>query len=143
MDAELRTRAENRLADAARALGLADPRPPYRERLRLLRQSHPEAFTGAIEHYEQRVLPDLAAQEPVPVWIEYGRYLGSLTGEGSVTRIDEEGRATTWTTTSPAGLVLFVPDDTASQVLTLCEPLAPSTAQAATIALLVDRKLSL
>lgn len=143
MDPELRTRAEDRLTDAARALGLADPRPPYRERLRLLRQTQPEAFASAIQHYEQRVLPELAADDPVPVWVEYGRYLGSLTSEGSVTRVDEQGRATAWTAEAPAALVLFIPEETAGEVLVLCQPMAPTAAQQATMALLVERRLSL
>jgi hypothetical protein len=141
MDPDLRARAEARLAEAARAQGLADPRPAYRERLRHLRQSHPEAFDRAVEHFEQRVLPALAEHDPLPVWIEYGCFLAALTAEGKATRIDETGRAATWTPDDPAGLVLFIPDDTASDVMVLCQPDALSAAQQATMTLLVERRL--
>jgi hypothetical protein len=154
MDTALRTRAVARLTAAARAKGLADPRAPYRERLRVLRQTEPDAFERAIEHYEQHVLPSLADAEPLPVWIEYGRFLATLTGAGKVTRIDESGRATSWSPDSPAalvskwtagvpvGLVLFIPDDAAADVMVLCQPVSPSDAQQATLRLLVERKLS-
>ncbi|HEX6135976.1 MAG TPA: hypothetical protein VFZ24_18530 [Longimicrobiales bacterium] len=143
MDSDLRSRAEARLADAARARGLADPRPPFRERLRLLKQAHPAAFDRAIEHYEQRVLPALVEEEPLPVWIEYGRFLGSLTAAGAVTAIDESGRATQWAPAARASLVLFIPEDTASDVMILAQPAEPSPAQSATAALLVQRALKL
>jgi hypothetical protein len=133
MDSALRTRAEARLTEAARAKGLADPRPPYRERLRVLRQTEPDAFERAIEHYEQHVLPS---------WIEYGRFLAALAGAGKVTRIDESGRATPWSPDSPPALVLFIPDETASNVLVLCQPEAPTPAQHATLALLAERRLA-
>jgi hypothetical protein len=143
MDPQLRSRAEARLASAAEALGLADPRPPYRDRLRELRQTHPDAFERAIAHYEQRVLPALAQDDPLPVWLEYGRFLGSLTGQGRLTHIDESGRASTWPPGDPAALMLFVPDDTAAGALVLCQPASPSAAQQATLTLLVERKLSM
>jgi len=142
MDTALRTRAEARLTEAARAKGIADPRAPYRERLRVLRQTEPDAFERAIEHYEQHVLPSLADAEPLPVWIEYGRFLATLTGAGKVTRIDESGRATPWSPDSPAALVLYIPDETASNVLVLCQPETPTPAQHATLALLVERRLA-
>jgi len=143
MDAELRARAESRLAEAARSHGLADPRPPYRERLRLLKQTQPDAFDRAREHYEQRVLHDLAAHDPLPVWIEYGRFLASLSADGSTLSVDASGRATPWTGEALPGLVLFVPEDTASEVLVLSQPAEPSPAQRATVDLLVERKLGL
>jgi hypothetical protein len=142
MDPDLRARAEARLAAAAGALGLADPRPPYRERLRELRQDQRDAFDRAIEHYEQRVLPALIETEPLPAWVEYGRFLASLTTRGEVVRIDAHGRAAPWTPEAPAALVLFIPQDTAVGVMVLCQPLEPSDAQRATVKLLVERKLS-
>jgi hypothetical protein len=142
MDPQLRARAETRLAEAAQAQGIADPRPPYRERLRQLRQARPEAFDEAIQHYEQHVLPALTERDPLPAWLEYGRYLASLTARGDVVRIDAQGRAAPWTVESPAALVLFLPDDTASDVMVLCRPIVLSDAQQATMTLLVERKLS-
>ena len=142
MDTALRTRAEAGLVKAAEGQGLADPRPSYRERLRTLRQARPEAFDQAVEHYEQTVLPALADAEPLPVWLEYGRYLASLTAAGKVVGVDASGRAAQWTREAPAGLVLFVPEDNAADVMVLSQPVAPSPAQSATLTLLVERKLS-
>ncbi|HEX6309550.1 MAG TPA: hypothetical protein VFZ69_15235 [Longimicrobiales bacterium] len=143
MDSDLRSRAEARLAEAARARGLADPRPGYRERLRLLKQTHPGAFDRAVEHYQRSVLPALASGEPLPAWIEYGRFLASLTANGTVTAVDESGRAARWTPEAEASLVLFVPEETSADVLVLTQPAAPSPAQSATVALLVQRALKL
>ncbi|MBR9988541.1 MAG: hypothetical protein KFH98_02240 [Gemmatimonadetes bacterium] len=142
MDPHTRARAEARLAEAAEAEGIADPRPSYREALRQLKHERPDAFKGAVRHYEEQVLPSLIDRSPLPVWVEYGRYLASLTAPGSAMRIDGLGRATPWTVSAAAGLVLFMPDDGAANVMVLCEPLELSDAQQATLTLLVDRKLS-
>ena len=142
MDAELRARAEARLAEAAREQGIVDPRPSYRERLRRLREEQPQSFDRAVRHYEQEVLPALAERDPLPVWLEYGSYLASVTSPGDVVRIDAEGRATAWTPQSAAGLVLHIPGDTAADVMVLSRPVAMSAAQTATVTLLVERKLS-
>lgn len=143
MNPELRSRAEARLAEAAQARGLADPRPAYRERLRVLKHTHPDAFQQAVRHYDEQVLPALADRDPLDAWIEYGRFLASLTSAGVATAIDEKGRAAKWNPATPASLVLFIPDDTSSDVLPLVQPDAPSAAQAATIALLVEKKLKI
>lgn len=141
MDPQLRARAEARLAEAAEAQGIADPRPPYRERLRQVRQARPEAFDRAIQHYEQHVLPALAGAEPLVAWLEYGRFLASLDTEGRSVAIDPQGRASDWAG-APVGLVLFIPNDPAADVMVLCQPVSPSDAQQATLRLLVERKLS-
>ena len=142
MDSELRARAEARLAEAARVQGIADPRPSYRERLRQLREEQPQAFDRAVRHYEQNVLPALTERDPLPVWLEYGSYLASISSPGEAVSIDAEGRATPWTPGSPAGLVLHIPSDTAAGVMILCRPAELSAAQTASVTLLVERKLS-
>lgn len=138
----MRARAEARLAEAARVQGIVDPRPSYRERLRQLREEQPQSFDRAVLHYEQEVLPALTERDPLPVWLEYGSYLASMTSPGDVVRIDEEGRAAAWTPGSAAGLVLHIPGDTAAGVMVLSRPVEMSAAQTATVALLVERKLS-
>jgi hypothetical protein len=143
MDPQLRARAEARLTEAAQAQGIADPRPSYRDWLRRLRQNEPDAFDRAIRHYERQVLPALREGDPLPAWIEYGRFLATLTAAGDVVRIDEQGRAAPWTADSPAGLVLFIPGEAAADVMVLSQPISPTDAQHATIALLVERKLRL
>src|SRR5512145_2378726 len=91
---ELRTRADTRLAQAAEAAGFADPRPPLRERLRDLKESHPAAFERARAHYEQTVLPALAGEaEPLQGWVEYARFVGELTSAGRLMAVDATGEA--------------------------------------------------
>jgi hypothetical protein len=144
MDAQLRSRAEERLRAAATAQGLADPRPPYRERLRLLRESGTAAFDAAISHYETVVLPALATADALQTWTVYGGYLGGLTGEGRLMAIDASGRAAPWEPPVQTGaLILFIPQDTAADVLVALQPLAPTAAQTATLDLLVNRRLAL
>lgn len=145
MDPQLRSQAEARLRDAAEQLGLNDPRPPFRERLRVLREQHPDAFGRALAHYETDVLPALAeTSDPLAVWTAYGGFLGRLTSEGTAYRIDASGLAQPFRPPIGRGeLVLFLPDDAGADVLVMAMPAAATPAQAATIDLLVRRKLAL
>jgi hypothetical protein len=144
MDADMRVRAETRLTEAVAALGLADPRPALRARLKQLREERPDAFADAVRHYEEEVLPRLAEEEPVPAWLDYARHLGQLTANGRLTTIDATGRAVVYRPPlQHAALLLFLPEDTAVTPLVALAPLAPSPAQSATIDLLVNRKLAL
>lgn len=144
MNSELRARAEARLADAAAALDLADPRTPFRERLKQLREGHPAAFDRAVSHYERTVLPLLAGDDPLGAWLEYGQFLGQLTSDGRLTAVDRAGAAAQFRPPLPAGtLVLFLPEDTSVAPLVTAAPREPSAAQQATLDLLVHRKLTL
>jgi hypothetical protein len=145
MDPQQRRDAEARLATAAERLGLDDPRPPYRERLRVLRERHPDAFDRAIAHYESAVLPALAeTADPLAVWTAYGAFLGKLTSDGTPYRVDASGRSRPFRPpVGPSELVLFVPDDQDADVLLMARPAAPTAAQEATIDLLVNRRLAL
>jgi hypothetical protein len=146
MDAALRARAEERLLQATTLLGLADPRPRLRERLRSLRASHPDAFEGAVAHYEHGVLPRLAdadgTDDVLAAWTEYGTFLAGQTANCRLLRVDGTGRSTPFRPTAAAGeLVLAVPDDLAIDVLVLLEPARATPAQAAALSLLVERRL--
>jgi hypothetical protein len=144
MTTDVRSRAETRLTEAAAALHLADPRGPFRERLKQLRETDPEAFQRAVAHYEQDVLPGLAEGDVLAVWLEYGRFLGQLSGNGRLTAIDATGRSTVYRPPlAPGTLVLFLPEDTAVDALVAATPQQPSPAQQATIDLLVSRRLAL
>jgi hypothetical protein len=148
MSTELRARAETRLAEAAAALDLADPRAPLRDRLRQLREQQPDAFERAVAHYEQTVLRALAAAgtdaDAIAAWLDYGLFVGRLTSNGRLTAIDATGRATPWRQgLEPGSLVLFLPEDTGAPALVAAGPRQPSAAQHATLALLIERKLSL
>lgn len=144
MDAESKARAEARLQEAAAALGLADPRPPLRNRLRRLRETHTAAFDRAIAHYEADVLPGLVAGDAVGGWIEYGRFVGELTAGGRLFAVDDTGRARAYSAPlQPRSLVLFVPEDSSADVLLLAEPVDATPAQKATLMLLVEHGLTL
>jgi hypothetical protein len=144
MTSELREQAETRLTRAAHALGLADPRPALRARLKRLRETHPDAFSRAIRHYEENVLTGLIRDDPLNAWLEYARFLGELTSAGRLTSVDATGRAATFRSPPQTGdLVLFLPEDPATDVLVAVAPLVPSAAQQATLDLLVARRLGL
>jgi hypothetical protein len=144
MDPDLRKRSETGLLEAAARLGLADPRPPMRERLRRLRETHADALANAVRHYEQAVLPSLVGGDAIGTWLEYGRFVGELTSAGRLHVIDAYGRAAVYKPPLASGvLVLFLPDDTSSDVLVVASPLQCTPAQQATLTLLVDRSLAL
>ena len=145
MSTDQRASADQNLTEAAARLQLADPRPAFRERLRVLKEEHPEAFARALRHYDETVLPALAAGgDAMAAWVRYGETLGGLTAPGRTVTVDRDGRATKFVPPlAPGSLVLHVPDENGLPVLVAAAPLAPSAAQQATLDLLVNRKLAL
>lgn len=129
------------LQRALGALGYADPRPALRDRMRELRETNPAGFEEAKKRYEGVVA---TSDDPVEAWIEYGRYLGDLAGEGRLLAIDDTGFAAPYEAPPPAGaLLLHLPEDTSVAALPVMMPASPSAAQQATLDLLVGRKLAL
>ena len=129
---------DSALADSA----FADPRPAFRDRLRLFREEQPQAFAAALEYYETVLVPSVAADDsdPLSAWVQYGRRLGELSGPGRTLAIDGSGRAHPHTgEPRPDDLLLHVPNDTATQVLPLAVPRSLTAAQQATLDLLVHR----
>jgi hypothetical protein len=145
MNEDLRTRADLNLTTAARSLGLADPRPAYRERLRLLKDTQPDAFSRALRHYEDEVLPAVAdGRNAIDSWVQYGAFLAALSAAGRMMSIDATGYATRYMApVTENALVLHVPDDNAAPVLIAVAPAAPAPPQQATIDLLVNGSLGL
>lgn len=144
MPDDLRARADARLDEAAASRGYADPRPPLRDLLRDLKERHPAAFSTARQHFEQQVVPGLAAAaDPLAEWVDYARFLASLTTAGRLLAVDATGLAAPYRVPEPGQLILFVPEDTAFPVVVAAAPADPSAAQRATLDLLVQRKLSL
>jgi len=141
---DIKLRADVRLDQAALAAGCADPRPPLRDRLRELKETHASAFERARTHYEQTVLPALAEHDdPLTAWVEYAGFLAQLTSPGRMLSIDATGLAAPYRAPAAGLLVLFIPDDHAVGVLVALTPAALTPAQQATIDLLVNRRLSL
>jgi hypothetical protein len=145
MTQDLKAEAERRLAGALAASGLDDGRPAYRRRLRALRESNPAAFEEALRHYDAVVVPALCGDaDPVSTWIEYGVWLGGLTGEGRLVSIDASGRASPFHGRYPPGaLVLHMPSDSAEEIIPVAVPAAPTAAQQATVWLLIEKRLAL
>ena len=144
MAPENRNAADARLDQAARERGYSDPRPDLRERLRQLKESSPADYRQARTHFEQVVLPALAAAEdPLAAWVDYARFVGGLSAAGRLLAIDPDGQARPDAPPAAGRLMLYVPDDTAAAVLVAAAPASPTPAQQATLDLLVHRKLSL
>lgn len=145
MTNDMKARGDARLVAALEALGLADPREEYRDRLRTLRETNPDAFDRARRHYESEVLPALAGEsDAVECWIEYGGWLADLGAPGRLLEIDGSGRARPWGgSPRPGTLVLHVPDERSAAVLTAAMPRAPTPPQRAAYDLLVLGKLGL
>lgn len=134
----------DRLRAALAERGLADPRPSLRERLRALRDGNPAAFEEAKARFESIVQDGDATRDTVEAWVEYGRYLGDLTGPGTLYAVDAGGRAVPWAPPpAPGILILHIPDETGAPALAVMAPTDPSPAQQATLDLLVGRRLAL
>ena len=142
MDDTAKARAETRTAEAIAAGPYQDFREGYRERLRWLKETRPDAFQQALTAYEALVQGIAQGADPVQQWLEYGRRLGELSGRGAVVGIDESGRSVA----AAAGadtLLLHLPDDINVPALPLAIPRDISAAQKSTLDLLVRRKLAL
>jgi hypothetical protein len=142
MDDTVKGRAEARTVEAISTGPFEDFREAYRERLRWLKESRPDAFTRALNHYDTLVERIANGGDVITEWLNYGRELGHLTGAGKLVAIDETGRAVT-----PSGsadqMLLHLPDDAAVPALALAVPRELSDAQRASFDLLVRRKLAL
>ena len=146
MSAGTRELEEARLAQSLEAAGAMDMRARYRDALRALKMRDADAYAQATRYFESNIQPRLAsdAEDPLNVWIDYGCKLGELSGGGRITAIDATGRAIPYAPPPPRGtLLLYLRDDTRTGNLVLLEPATASRAQAATISLLVEGKLSL
>lgn len=141
-----KARAEARLDAALAQSAFQDPRPACRERLRWLREEQPKAFTTALAYYEETLVPALAGgtDEPLSLWIEYGRRLGELTAAGKTFAIDGSGKARPYRGAQlEQDLILHVPNDTAAEALALAVPRTLTAAQQANYDLLIGRARSL
>lgn len=138
---ELRERADRRFEQALAARDARDPRDFYRERLRDLKEGNVEAYHRAVEYYETRLLPAVAAEgsDPLGEWLEYGRFLAGLVARGRTVQIDPTGRASGYAPPVPQDhLVLHLPDSAREGALVVGIPPRLSPAQRATYDLLVE-----
>jgi hypothetical protein len=143
MDESLRARADARFERVLAETGRRDPRDYYRERLRALRERDPAAFRQATGHFEEVLLPRVAAGEadPLEEWLEYGRLLAQLEEPGRTVAIDRRGRARSYSRpVAPGDLILHLPDDRGAAALVVGLPPELSAAQRATYELLVLKR---
>jgi hypothetical protein len=142
---EARQRADMAL-EAALAAGaeIRDPRPYFRPVLKHLREADPQAFSRAIAHFENELVPSLAAgADAVRGWLDYGLLLATAVGPGRLMEVDATGRARPVDDALAArGLVLHIPDSEASPVLVLRHPSTGSPAQDATVELLAEGRVT-
>jgi len=134
-------RSADELTEQAFATGeFEDLRESYRNRLRWIKENQPQAFTAALSHYNEVLVPNIAAgSSPIREWLDYGRRLGELSARGRFVRVDETGRAHTFDE-QMRGLILHLPDDTNIPAFALAVPRDLSEAQRATLDLLVPRR---
>jgi hypothetical protein len=137
---DLKTRAEARLDAALAEADVQDPRDHYRRALKALRQRDPDGFDAALRYFEEDLIPAVAGDaDPIDTWIEYGTMLARTLGEGRTVELDGTGRARpVYDVKAARGLVLHLPDDTATPAFALRCPRTPTPAQQAALELLVD-----
>ncbi len=139
----LRERADWRFERVLAETGARDPREFYRQRLRELRERDPRAFQRALEYFETRLIPAVAAEDSDPIreWLEYGRFLAELAAPGRTVQIDPTGRERPYAPPVPLEhLVLHLPLDARASALLVGLPPQLSPAQRATYDLLVAGK---
>lgn len=142
-DDALRARAEERFEAALRERSARDPREFYRTSLRELRARDADAFRRALEYFETRLVPRVAAEDsdPLAEWLEYGRVLASLYAPGRTVQVDRSGRAVPYAPPVPPDyLVLHLPDQAREPVRVVGLPTELSPAQRAAYDLLVAGK---
>lgn len=134
--------ADRRLEAALEAVGARDPREFYRERLRELKGTDPEAYRTAVDYYRNTLLPTVAGgdSDPIVAWTEYGRRLAEALAPGRTVSIDASGRSHAWEGPSQDGLILHLPDDGGRKALLVGLPADLSPAQKATYDVLVSGK---
>jgi hypothetical protein len=139
-DPDLSARADQHFERALAETGARDPRDFYRDRLKTLRERDERAFRRALDYYENRLVPAVAAEgsDPIAAWLEYGRALAELITDGRTVLIDSSGRAHAYAPPVHRDhLVLHLPTSAREPALVVGLPPQLSPAQRATFELLV------
>jgi hypothetical protein len=135
-----REQADKLFEEALEASGARDPRDFYRKSLRALKELNPDGYPGAVDYFNEVLVPSIASgeAEPLRAWREYGRRLAQLSAPGRTVEIDETGRAQPYTDeTALDRLVLHIPEGKETRALLVALPTTPSQAQRASYELLV------
>ena len=142
MDEDLRARADQRFERALQQTGARDPRSFFRDQLRELKASNPDAFRRALRSFEETLMPAVAdeASDPIAEWLEYGRLLADLAVPGRTVQIDAGGRARDYARPVPLeAMVLHLPENASRPALVLGIPPKLTPAQRASYDLLVKQ----
>ncbi|HEU4562922.1 MAG TPA: hypothetical protein VFS20_34140 [Longimicrobium sp.] len=145
-DPDLRARADERFARVLQETGARDPRDFYRKQLVALKAADANAYRRALAYYDQELIPAVAREDSDALgeWLEYGRFLATLTGPGRAVQIDGEGRARDYARPVPAdALVLHLPERTTAPAVIVGLPATLTPAQRASYDLLVKQSQSL
>ncbi len=143
MDESQNARAEERFEEALSRTGARDPREYYRERLKELRTTKPDAYRSAVQYYADTLMPSIADSDadPLEAWWEYGRRIAELSVDGRTVEIDPSGRSHSYSRPTPGDrMVLHLPEGTKGLALVVGLPTNLSQAQMATYDLLVAGK---
>jgi len=146
MTDDQQARADERFQQALEARGARDPREYYRERLKDLRESSPDEYQVAVNHYRETLIPGIAdgGDEPLLAWMEYGRLLAEVSAPGRTVTLDATGREAPYEPGTGMGLlVLHLPEEQKRRALVVALPPELSPAQRAAFDLLVRGKQKL
>jgi hypothetical protein len=133
--------ADRIFREALQHRGARDPREYYRDQLRQLKRSNPQAYRSAVSHYEEELIPAIAsgAVEPLGAWLAYGCLIANLVVEGRAIEVDPSGRQHPYEPPVPReNMVLHLPDASGARALAVGLPPSLSPAQQAAFDLLVQ-----
>ena len=137
--------ADSRLQQALDASGSRDPRPYYREQLKLLKQHDETAYARGSDYYAGTLVPRICdeSNDPLAEWLEYGRVLVSLRVPGETVQIDATGKSLPYARPpAPEALVLHLPTAMKEPAVAVGLPKELAPAQRAAYELLVKRRTS-
>lgn len=146
MDTKLREQADDLLRRSLEETGAPDPRDAFRPLLRELKDRDKEAYLEAVAKFQETVVPAIAegSVDPLTAWLQYGIELAQRLDPGREVVIDATGRATPLAPPpSWRDLILHVPEASRARTLLIGYPAEPTSAQRATVDLLVRGKVRL
>jgi hypothetical protein len=140
MDEALQSRADDLFEETLKKTNAKDPREFYRERLREMKVSDPDAYRAAVEYYQEDLIPSIAEKgvNPLTAWREYGCRLAELSIPGKPVEIDSTGVTHRYQPPTPEDrMILHIPEGSKGRALVVGLPPELSPAQRATYDLLV------
>ena len=140
MDEGLQNRADELFEESLSRINAKDPRELYRDRLREMKGSDPDAYREAVDYYQNELIPAIAEKgaDPLLSWRKYGFRLAELTTPGGPVEIDATGVTHEYTPPTPEDrMILHIPEGTKGKAIVVGLPPELSPAQRATYDLLV------